>query len=676
MCRSTAAGGARCNRTPEARVLRNAVDRARRAARSAGSRGGASSPVFGGFRQDGAGRWLPVTDEALALVEAAENARCEVPTLAPVREVHRWTLAELHAAVKARQEALRHNASLGPQANPAPAGSIPNRYAGRCTRCGQTVDEYEGRAYRGAGGRWATQHDTCPTARGSGGEEIDVPDLPTVEAIDVPGTRSEDLFAHQAELVGRIALGERAVYLADEQGLGKTASATIAAVAADAQRVVVIAPAVTKIGWQREIESWVPGAEVQVLSARKAAPIDPEARFVVVNYEIAGAWEDELKAWGADALVVDEAHYVKDSRAARSKAVANISENLCGGKGALRIMMSGTPIPNRPIELAHPLTVLGKLNAMGGFWAYAKRYAEARQDRYGWDMTGAAHLDELHDKLVANGMFRRRKSDVLDLPSRTVADVPVALEKDGARTVKTAQDALIGSLRAAVEEAHPDTTPTKADVRAAVGQALSSNGSPAFTQLAALRQATGLAKVLLVTERVQSLVEQGEPVVVMVHHRSVQDELMTALAEHGPVQITGGQDAAARQASIDAFQTGNAKVAVCSIQAAGVGITLNRASQVVLGELPWTAAAQDQAIDRVHRIGQDAPVTAWRVLAADTLDEQLAATISRKAAISLAAVDGDAVDANANEISAADVLTDALWAVLRASTKAKGKRAA
>ena len=673
MCRGVAEGGRRCNRTPEAASLRNAVDRARRAARAAGSRGGVTSPVYYGFRQDGAGRWLPVTDDARALVAAADNARCDQVQVVPVRDVHVWTLEEVRAAVTARQDALRHNGALVPQPNRAPAGSIPNRYPGRCSKCGQTVDEGDGRAYK-ADGRWATQHNTCPTAAAVG-EPVAVPELPTVQAIDVPGTRSVDLFQHQAEVVGLVAAGERSIYLADEQGLGKTAAATIAAVAADAQHVVIVAPAVTKIGWQREIESWVPDAHVQVLAGRKAGPIDPSARFVVVNYEVANAWQAELKAWGADALIIDEAHYIKDSTTARSKAVAEISDGL-RGPNPLRIAMSGTPIPNRPIQLAHPLSVLGKLDAMGGFWGYAKRYADAHEDRYSWNLTGASNLDELHTKLLEHGMVRRRKSDVLDLPSRTVADVPVALEKDGARTVKAAQDKLIGSLQTAVETKHPNTAPTKAQVRAVVGAALSSSDSPAFSQLAALRQATGLAKVPLVTERVQSLVEQGEPVVVFVHHKSVQAELMAALSEHHPVQITGGQDATARQAAIDAFQSGGASVAVCSTQAAGVGITLNHASQVVLGELPWTAAAQDQAIDRVHRIGQDRPVTAWRVLAAGTLDEQLAATISRKAAIALAAVDGDVVDANAQEVSAADVLTDALWNVLNASKPARAKRAA
>lgn len=96
-----------------------------------------------------------------------------------------------------------------------------------------------------------------------------------------------------------------------------------------------------------------------------------------------------------------------------------------------------------------------------------------------------------------------------------------------------------------------------------------------------------------------------------------------------------------RQRTIDGFQGGDLDVIVASIEASGVGITLHRASQVVLGELPWTAAGQDQAIDRVHRIGQDEPVTAWRVIASSTLDKKLADTVAAKAGIAAAVIDGE-----------------------------------
>jgi SNF2 family DNA or RNA helicase len=163
--------------------------------------------------------------------------------------------------------------------------------------------------------------------------------------------------------------------------------------------------------------------------------------------------------------------------------------------------------------------------------------------------------------------------------------------------------------------------------------------------------------------------------VVMVHHRDVQAAIATELDDLGVVRITGGQGTTTRQTAIDAFQDRQAQVAVCSIQTAGVGIALHAASQVVLGELPWTAAAQDQAIDRVHRIGQDRPVTAWRIIASGTLDERMAELIGEKAAIGLAAIDGGVVAAGSEELGALDALVDLVTAALAQPRKRKARKA-
>src|SRR5690606_8665628 len=130
---------------------------------------------------------------------------------------------------------------------------------------------------------------------------------------------------------------------------------------------------------------------------------------------------------------------------------------------------------------------------------------------------------------------------------------------------------------------------TPAMVGAVVRAAISSRGG-AFAELAALRRELGAAKAGLVVAQAEDLLEAGQPVVVMVHHHDVQDAVAEALADYGVVRIHGGQTPEDRQMAIDAFQAGEAGVCVASIQAAGVGITLHRASQVVIGELPWTDA--------------------------------------------------------------------------------------
>ena len=128
------------------------------------------------------------------------------------------------------------------------------------------------------------------------------------------------------------------------------------------------------------------------------------------------------------------------------------------------------------------------------------------------------------------------------------------------------------------------------------------------------------------------------------------------------VSIRGDQTAAFRQTQIDAFnEDPDVSVAVCSLTAAGVGVNLQASSNVVLAELSWTSAEQTQAIDRVHRIGQEEPVTAWRIIAAHTIDAKIAELIDAKAGLAARALDG----ADAETASADTVQLDALMHVLR-----------
>ena len=513
--------------------------------------------------------------------------------------------------------------------------TITNRYPGTCINCDVRVESGGGVTAK-RNGRWVVwcaEHDPNRPV-----EFV----LPAVQTVAVAGTNAERLMPHQAAVVAAVQSGSRALYLADEPGLGKTATSLVSAAAAGAQRTVVVVPAVVKTNWAREVEMWTPGRETLVLDGRKSAPIPREAEVVIINYDILSAHLDAILAWRPDSLVVDEAHYVKDRKAARTQAVEKIATAVGSG---FKTYLSGTPIPNRPIELAAPLGHLGLLDSLGGFWAFAKRYAGAVQTKYGWDMNGATNLGELNEKLLRVGMVRRRKSEVTDLPERTVVDLPVSLSGEGARDVKAAQAALVKRLVAAIKDQAKNDGVRVRDidfdlVRRVVGRELS--GSVGFAEISALRKLLGLGKVELVVAQAESLLTSG-PVVAFAHHREVVEGIAAALgaAGHRVGTILGGQNPDARQRTIDGFQGGDLDVIVASIEASGVGITLHRASQVVLGELPWTAAGQDQAIDRVHRIGQDEPVTAWRVIASSTLDKKLADTVAAKAGIAAAVIDGE-----------------------------------
>jgi SNF2 family DNA or RNA helicase len=152
-------------------------------------------------------------------------------------------------------------------------------------------------------------------------------------------------------------------------------------------------------------------------------------------------------------------------------------------------------------------------------------------------------------------------------------------------------------------------------------------------------------------------------VVFFAKHIDVMDAAEQTFARRGLgyCSIRGDQTPRTRQKNIDAFlQDPEVSVAVCSLTAAGVGLNLQVASNVVLAELSWTAAEQTQAIDRVHRIGQDQPVTAWRIIAAQTIDARIADLIDDKASLAARALDGAEGDASVS----VDVQLEALVALL------------
>ena len=174
----------------------------------------------------------------------------------------------------------------------------------------------------------------------------------------------------------------------------------------------------------------------------------------------------------------------------------------------------------------------------------------------------------------------------------------------------------------------------------------------------------GQAKAGLAADYTAQLARNVGKVVFFAKHIDVMDQAEAHFAKVGlkSVSIRGDQTTKARQEAIDSFDNDpEVAVVVASLTAAGVGLNLQAASNVVLAELSWTSAEQTQAIDRVHRIGQELPVTAWRIIAAHTIDSKIAELIDSKAGLAARALDGsdDEVMAESN------IQLEALMSLLR-----------
>ena len=499
--------------------------------------------------------------------------------------------------------------------------------------------------------------------RAGSGEPACMP-LPAPSSVRVPGGR--ELMPHQAQLVAAAAGGHRTFLLADEPGLGKTAQALLAAEAANAYPLLVVVPNVVKTNWARETGLWTPHRPATVVQG-DGDTVDGFADVVVVNYEVLDRHVGWLGDFGFRGMVVDEAHFIKNKTSQRSQHVLRLSERIRSRTPRPLLMaLTGTPLINdiddfraiwqflgwiddaKPLgELMDALEDTGLTPADRGFSAAARRC------------------------VIDLGIVRRRKVDVAaDIPARRIADLPVELDGAAGRSIRAAERDLARRMVAQYERAlaNRGSGPGEGIDLDLVRRVARSEQKEAATgdsgeNVFSMMRRIGRAKAGLAADYAAQLARSAGKVVFFAKHVDVMDAAEETFTRQGVrfSSIRGDQTPTSRQANIDAFVTDpGVAVAVCSLTAAGVGLNLQVASNIVLAELSWTDAEQTQAIDRSHRIGQTEPVTAWRMIAAQTIDARIAELIDSKAGLAARALDGSDEEVS----SSADVQLEALVALL------------
>ena len=440
------------------------------------------------------------------------------------------------------------------------------------------------------------------------------------------------------------ALARPHTLIGDQMGLGKTIAAlgVINATPADeVQRVLVICPASLRLNWQQEAEKWLVHDHLHPKVIGPKNPITGNESFMVINYDICNKYRDALRAVDWDVMIADECHMLKNNRAQRTIAILGAQDKKKGidippVPAKRKLFLTGTPIMNRPKEL-HPIVAALAPDEFGNFFAFARRYCGAHQTRWGWDFSGATHLDELQDRLRETVMVRRLKSEVLtELPAkrRSIIELPangktrVIAEEVKALAVHEEE---IAELRAAVELAKVSEDPSVYEDAVAK---LKAAAQAHFTEMSALRRQTAIAKTPLVAQHVRDSVENGGKVVVFAHHHEVIDTLISELEDLGAVKLDGRDSMEDRNAAVNAFQEDDSvQVFVGGIQAAGVGLTLTASSHVVFSELSWVPADISQAEDRVHRISQKNQVLVQHLVFESSIDVKLARVLVEKQTI-------------------------------------------
>ena len=489
---------------------------------------------------------------------------------------------------------------------------------------------------------------------GGGAASMELPPVPEFDRLSPKGL---EIMAHQSRFLEAVRAGHRSFLLADEPGLGKTAQSVLAASVADAYPLLAVVPNVVKMNWAREVERWTPHRRATVIHG-DGADVDAFADVFIVNYEVLDRHLSWLGTLGLKGMVVDEAHFIKNLTSQRSQNVLALASRIREQvRDPLMLALTGTPLINDVEDFDAIWRFLG--------WTNGEKPGPLLMEKL--DATGLTPADkafypEAREAVISLGIVRRKKKDVAaDLPDKLVADLPVELDDEFGRSIRAAEHELGQRLaakyrriieargdRVVLDEIDEDIVRLVAHGELEESKAAGSGSDNVFTMVRKI----GQAKALLAADYAAQLQRSVGKVVFFAKHIDVMDAAEAHFASAGlrTVSIRGDQSTPVRQQAIDAFNNDpGVAIAVCSLTAAGVGLNMQAASNVVLAELSWTAAEQTQAIDRVHRIGQDEPVTAWRIIAAHTIDTKIAELIDSKQGLAQRALDGEQVDPTSSD---------------------------
>lgn len=386
--------------------------------------------------------------------------------------------------------------------------------------------------------------------------------------------------------------------LADVPGLGKTAQAIRAANLLGARSIVVICPAHLRSNWTREF---------QMFDKSGLIPW-------IVSYNSAAA---HVAAGDTDVLILDESHYLKTKTSKRTQAVFGDTKKVEGiaSKAAHVFCLSGTPAPNNSSELWPMMRALMPETLdkrQLSYWGFVQKYCRTRDNGFGLQIVGSKNSKELSERLSPY-MLRRKKEDVLpDLP-------PVRFE-----TLLLDGEAL-SELYLLEKEFGPQIT-----------QILEDKGADGLREIAPhvaqLRRATGLAKVIAVAETI--IAEQPDKIVIGAYHKDVIRELLLHLNPwFGAVTFAGDTPQKERETAVERFQTDpTCRVFIGQMTAAGTGLTLTAASEMIIVESSWVPAENEQFAMRIHRIGQKNACRVRFATLANSLDEKINRAVLRKTA--------------------------------------------
>ena len=414
---------------------------------------------------------------------------------------------------------------------------------------------------------------------------------------------------HQKIAIEKLLANDKFI-LADDMGLGKTTSAVIASLESKARKILIVCPASLKINWVREIKNYS-DRKVLIVEGRKwGSTFD----FYIINYDIIKNYHTTDKSEDSDdykllvnanfdLAIVDEAHYISNSTANRTRLLNDVLETI-----PKVWLLTGTPMTSRPINYFNLLKIVESPLTLN-WQSYVRRYCKGYQFNVGnrkvWNTSGASNLDELRER-TKNIVLRRMKTDILDLPEKIVTPVFVEL------TSKMYDEELEEFTRISTDKKNDETI------------------TVTLNRLMKIRQLIAYEKIPYTCELIDKFVEQGKKVIVFTNFTMSLDMLHDKYKKIS-VTLDGRMNKDKRQENVDRFQTDDKiKVFIGNIKAAGVGITLTSAEVVIMNDLSFVPADHAQGEDRAYRYGQKNSVLVYYPVFENTVEKIIYNILQKK----------------------------------------------
>ena len=430
--------------------------------------------------------------------------------------------------------------------------------------------------------------------------------------IDYSKYDSRPPMEHQKVAIEKLLANNKFI-LADDMGLGKTTAAVIASIESGARKILIVCPASLKINWQREIKNYT-DRKILIVEGRKWGHTFD---FYIINYDIIKNYHTTDKSEDSDdykllintnfdLAIVDEAHYVSNTTANRTRLLNDVLDTI-----PKVWLLTGTPMTSRPINYFNLLKIVDSPLTLN-WQSYVRRYCAGYQFRVGgrkvWNTSGASNLDELRER-TKSLVLRRMKTDILDLPEKIITPIFVEL------TSKIYEEEMEDFVRISTDNKEKETL------------------SVTLNRLMKVRQLISYEKIPYTCEIIDRCLDQGKKVIVFTNFTMTLDMIHEKYKKNSVI-LDGRMSKERRQESVDRFQNEDKiKIFISNIVAGGVGITLTAAEVVIMNDLSFVPAHHSQAEDRAYRYGQKNSVLVYYPVFENTIEKIIYNILQKKKGI-------------------------------------------